>query len=265
MYSRWQLAGKYLNYYLRSSNGKGHGMHSPFIFHFITKVLNDKKQFSEYGKVETLRSKLMKDESLLTIEDMGAGSSVNKTNQRSVASIARNAAKPKKYGQLLYRMVNAYEPTTILELGTSLGITTSYMALANPSSNIITMEGAAEVAKIARRNFDELGLKNIRVVEGNFDTELSNVVDDLKSVDLVFIDGNHRREPTERYFHELLPKVNNESILIFDDIHWSREMEQAWATIKNHPSVRCTIDLFFIGIVFFRQEFREKQDFAIRF
>jgi predicted O-methyltransferase YrrM len=265
MYSRWQLARKYLGYYLGALNGKGHGMHSPFIFHFITKVLNDKQHYYPYDRVEKLREQLLTDEALLTIEDHGAGSSVSKTNQRTIASIAGNAAKPKKFGQLLYRMVKTYQPATILELGTSLGITTSYLASGNPAASVITMEGANQVAAVASRNFQQLGLTNIIIEEGNFDRVLPATLEKLPNLDLAFIDGNHRREPTERYFRELLTRVNNESVLVFDDIHWSREMEEAWETIKAHPSVRCTVDLFFIGIVFFRQEFKEKQHFTIRF
>lgn len=265
MYSRWQLARKYLRYYFSSSNGKGHGTHSPFIFHFITKLLNDQSHYPAYEKIERLRKDLLRNETMLTIEDFGAGSSVSKSNQRSIASIAKNAAKPKKFGQLMYRMAASYQPSTILELGTSLGITTSYLASGNPSARVITMEGAKEVAAVARHNFTSLSLSNIRIREGNFDEQLSVVLKELPSVDLAFIDGNHRQEPTERYFSEMLGKINNDSVLIFDDIHWSREMEGAWETIRNHPSVRGTIDLFFIGIVLFRQEFHEKQHFRIRF
>jgi predicted O-methyltransferase YrrM len=264
MYSRWQLAAKYLKYYLGSSNGKGHGIHSPFVFHFITKVLNDQQHYREYELAENLRQQLQHNKTELTIEDPGAGSSVNKTNTRTVAAIARHAAKPRKTGQLLFRMIKEYQPQTILELGTSLGITTSYLSLARPDSLLITMEGANEVASIARRNFESLGLQNISITEGNFDNTLSTVIAPLSSVDFAFIDGNHRREPTERYFQQLLSKTNNDSILVFDDIHWSREMEYAWETIKKHPSVRCTIDLFFTGIVFFREGFHEKQHFSIR-
>jgi predicted O-methyltransferase YrrM len=270
MYSKWQLAGKYLNYYLTASNGRGHGTHSPFIFHFITRVLNDQQQYPEYIAVENLRNQLLKDKTGLTIQDLGAGSSVTKINHRTIASIAKNSAKRKKFGQLLFRMVKAYQPRTILELGTSLGITTSYLALANTGAKVVTMEGAVEVAAAARKNFETLGIGNIIIEQGNFDATLSPVVRSLdqdggSSVDFAFIDGNHRLEPTERYFRDLLPAINNDSIMIFDDIHWSREMEQAWETIKSHPATRCSIDLFFIGIIFFRQEFREKQHFSIRF
>ena len=265
MYSAPKLALKYLNYYITASNGKGHGIHSPFIFHFISEVLSDKKNYPEYDKIEKLRKQLLQDKTLLEVEDLGAGSSINKTNRRSVADIARNAAKPKKFGQLLFRIVREYQPINILELGTSLGITTTYLSLAKKDAAIITMEGAGQVAQMANNNFQALAITNASIVQGNFDNTLLPVLQGLPSVDFAFIDGNHRQEPTERYFAELLLKTHNDSILIFDDIHWSREMEQAWQTIKEHPSVRCTIDLFFIGIVFFRQEFREKQHFNLRF
>ena len=265
MYSKWQLAGKYLNYYLTASNGKGHGTHSPFIFHFITHVLNAKQHYPEYDTAEVLRKELLKDETVLIIQDFGAGSSLDKTNKRTVADIAKNAAKPKKFGQLLFRMIKKYQPATILELGTSLGITTSYLSLAKPDAKLVTMEGAGEVAAVARKNFQKLGVENIKIEQGNFDDTLSAVVGGLSSVDFCFVDGNHRQEPTERYLYEILPKTNEDSILVFDDVHWSREMEQAWENIKSHPQVRCSIDLFFIGIVFFRHEFFEKQHFIIRF
>jgi predicted O-methyltransferase YrrM len=265
MYSRVQLGLKFLRYYLVASNGKGHGMHSPFVFEFITKVLNEKTVFPEYEKVESLRHRLLNEHTVLEVKDFGAGSVTGKKNQRSISSITKDAAKPKKFGQLLFRMAKYYKPATILELGTSLGITTSYLSLARPDARLITMEGSKEITEAAKRNFRNLEIRNIEITEDNFDNTLSSVVSGLSTVDFAFIDGNHRQEPTVRYFKELLAKTNNHSILVFDDIHWSREMEAAWATIKNNAAVTCSIDLFFIGIVFFRKEFKAKQHFAIRF
>lgn len=265
MYSSLTLILKYLQYYISASNGKGHGIHSPFVFDFITNVLNDTTHYPAYDQVENLRKRLLHDQSVLTVEDFGAGSMHDRSNHRAIASIARNAAKPAKYGQLLYRMIKKYEPGTILELGTSLGITTSYLALASEGQTIVTLEGAGEVAKAALQNFKALGLKNISLKEGNFDDMLPAHTGSLPQLDFCFVDGNHRKEPTLRYFEMLLPKLGSQAILVFDDIHWSREMEDAWEMIKTHERVRCTIDLFFIGIVFFRDEFREKQHFRIRF
>ena len=265
MYSPFQLALKYFKHFLTASNGKGHGMHSPFVFDFITKILNDKTVYPEYEKVEALRMQLSNDSAVLAVEDFGAGSVIDKKSKRSISSIAKNAAKPKKFGQLLFRMVKHYQPATILELGTSLGITTSYLSLAKPDARLITMEGSKEIADFAKQDFQKLKLKNIELVEGNFDNTLSSVVHGLSTVDFAFIDGNHRKEPTIKYFQQLLAKTNNDSILVFDDIHWSSEMEAAWQTIRKNAAVTCSIDLFFIGIVFFRKEFKEKQHFVIRF
>lgn len=265
MYSPLQLGARYLKYYLKASNSKGHGMHSPFVFEFITKVLNDDRHFYAYDSIEQIRQLLLLDHKELLIEDFGAGSRVKKENTRKISDIAKSSLKPKKFGQLLFRIVDHYSPATIVELGTSLGITTAYLASAKEGTRVTTMEGAKTVAAVARQNFEQLHLTNISLVEGNFDETLPSVVDQLKSIDLAFIDGNHRYEPTARYYRELLPAVHEYSVLIFDDIHWSKEMEQAWDTIKADDAVTLTIDLFFIGLVFFRKEQKVKQHFSIRF
>ena len=260
-----QLLKKYIRYRLRASNSKGHGMHSPFVFEFITRVLNDHANYPAYARVEGLRKKLLQNNKILTIEDMGAGSAVNRHRERMVSDLAKNAAKPRKYGQLLYRMVSYYRPAVVLELGTSLGITTSYLAAAAPEARVITIEGADEVAEVAQENFHSLALDNIRLEKGNFDEVLGTILREEPRIDFAFIDGNHREEPTVRYFAQLLESCGNDTVLVFDDIHWSEEMERAWERIKDHEAVRCTADLFFIGIVWLRKEFLEKQHFTIMF
>ncbi|MBS1575039.1 MAG: class I SAM-dependent methyltransferase [Bacteroidetes bacterium] len=265
MYNSFQLASKYLCYYLKAFNGKGHGMHSPFIFDFMSRVLNDKQLYPAYEKVEELRHRLLRNKEKIEVEDFGAGSSIDKSDRRTISSITKNAAKPEKYGQLLYRMIKYYRPETILELGTSLGITTSYLALANQEAEVTTMEGSPSVVSIAKKNFTSLGAKNVNIVEGDFDSTLSGVMSKFSSIGFAFLDGNHREEPTVRYFKQVAGKISNDSIVVLDDIHWSAGMEAAWQTIKNHSSVKCSVDLFFIGIVFFREEFHEKQHFSIRF
>jgi predicted O-methyltransferase YrrM len=265
VYSRFKLAVSFFRYYVTAANGRGHGIHSPFIYDFIRNVLNDHRHYPAYDQVEKLRSELLRRTATVKVRDFGAGSSVDRSNERSIASIAKNAAKPRKYGQLLHRMVKKYQPQYILELGSSLGITTAYLSIAHPAAKLTTMEGAPAIADLARKNFQHLGLGNVQFVEGNFDDVLEGVIRQMPSVDFCFVDGNHRYEPTVRYFNQLLEKHHADSIFVFDDIHWSAEMEQAWQTIKSHPAVRCSVDLFFIGIVFFRKEFMEKQDFVIRY
>jgi predicted O-methyltransferase YrrM len=265
MYNKFTLARKFIHYYVTAANGKGHGIHSPFIYTFVRSVLNDRKRYYAYAEIEQVRRRLLKDNSVVQVQDLGAGSSVSKTNQRKVKDIARAALKPPKYAQLLFRIANFYQPKKILELGTSLGVTTAYLAAATPSAKIITIEGAPAIASKALRNFEQLDLRNITLVTGNFNDALQPALNELSVVDLAFVDGNHRKAPTLEYFGSILKHSGPGTIIIFDDIHWSAEMEEAWEAVKQHPAVTCTVDLFFIGLVFFRPEFQTRQHFIVRF
>ena len=231
MYSPVKIGLKYARYFITAANGKGHGVHSPFVFNFITKVLIDRNKPAIFDNIEAVRKELLMNNDVLTIEDFGAGSTVSKSNERKVRDIAVSALKPPKFGQLFYRIVAYYKPATILELGTSLGISTSYFAAAN-NAKVYTFEGATSIANVARKTFDKNSLSNIRLVEGNFDITLPKILPNIKTIDLAYVDGNHRKEPTINYFHQLLTKAHEHSIFIFDDIHWSKEMEEAWEYIK---------------------------------
>jgi predicted O-methyltransferase YrrM len=265
MYSVPQLARKYFKYYISACHSKGHGIHSPFVFEFIKFVKNDKRQYNCYHEIEKLRKNLLTDKSFIEVEDFGAGSTVIKTNRRAVNKMAQSSLKPKRFAQLLFRVVQHYKPTTIVEFGTSFGITSAYLAFGHAGAKLYTLEGSPAIAGIARGNFHELGLRNIDLLEGDFSKSMPLLFSRIHQVDLAFVDGNHRKKPTLEYFEALLKYATPYTILIFDDIHWSREMEEAWSEIKAHESVTLTLDLFFIGIVFLRKEFKQKQHFIIRF
>jgi predicted O-methyltransferase YrrM len=267
MYSPVTIANKYIRHWISASNGKGHGIHSPFVFEFVTKVLNDRTNYPRYNAIEKLRRKLLSDNTPVPFEDFGAGPAMRSTNvfSKNVRWITQNAAKSPKYAQLLYRIVQYYQPHYVLELGTSLGISTAYLASGDDRSVVVTGEGNHVLASMAKNNFKELGLENIQVVTGNFDNTLPQMVSGLPHVDLVFIDGNHREQPTINYFNQMLQCTSASAILIFDDIYWSEGMEKAWKRIQDHPSVMLSVDLFRVGIVFFRPEFKVKQHFCIRF
>jgi predicted O-methyltransferase YrrM len=261
----FQLAKKYLHYYFTAANARGHGVHSPFVFSFIKNVLRDRAIYPDYGPIEARRRALLENRTVIEVEDFGAGSGTLKSKRRVVRDIARSSLKPTKFAQLLYRVARHYQPQTIIELGTSLGITTSYLALGNKHAKVYTCEGAASIASIARQGFNELQIKNIELLEGDFAKRLPALLNDVNQVDLVFVDGNHRKEPTVDYFHQLLEVSHDKTILVFDDIHWSEEMEAAWAEIQQHPKVTLTIDMFFIGLVIIDPGIKVKQHFAIRF
>ncbi len=265
MYSSFQLAKKFIGYYFNAKNAKGHGIHSPFVFDFVKNVLNDKKKYECYKIIEPLRKKLLNNNATILVEDFGAGSAVLPFKERKVSAIAASSLKKKKFAQLLFRIVKHYKPKTIVELGTSFGISTSYLALANSGAKVYTLEGSTTIAKIAAENFEKLKLDNVELIQGNFERSFPVLLNKITNIDLIFVDGNHRRDATLNYFQESLKKSNSSSIFIFDDIHWSAEMEEAWKQIKKHSLVTLTIDLFFIGLVFFSPDFKIKQDFIIRF
>lgn len=265
MYSPIKLSAKYFQYWLFAANAKGHGVHSPFVFELIERVLNDDRDFYYFPLIEAARESYLQDHTVLNITDFGAGSRLNASNTRSISSIAKSKLKSKKYSQLLFRMVNYFGSSTILELGTSLGISTSYLAAANSNASIITVEESTEIAAIAKKHFQYLGLKNIVQVTGNLDETLPVVLSQNPHLDFVLIDGNYRMEPKLRYFEWLKPQLHEYSVLVFDDIHRSKEMEMAWKLIQADEMVTLTIDLFFIGLVFFRKENKEKQHFSVRY
>lgn len=263
MTSHFFLIQEYFRYLLQAKTA--HGVHSPFVFDFIQTVLKDDRHFYAFDQISEFRKKVLNDKQVLNVEDFGAGSLKGSYKQRVVSDIARNAGRNEKFGKLLFRIVNKYGCKKIIELGTSMGLGTSYLALANTLSEVITLEGSKEIAAKAGQHFSELKLNNVKQVVGNFDDTYTTVLRDYKPVDLVFIDGNHRKEPTLDYFKQSLDAIHNDSILIFDDIHWSKGMREAWDEIAQDSRVRLSLDLFYFGIVFFKKEFKEKQHFVLRF
>lgn len=253
---------EYLRY--RIVAGNAHGLHSPFVFELFNNVIRDDMPFYTFEPIEYLRRKLLEQDEIIELNDLGAGGEASRIRKVSVKQIAGRSLNTAKYGRLLFRLVNRFQPKTIVELGTSLGITTLYLAMPSNDSTVYTIEGSSSVSAIAREGFRKLNRMNIRLLEGNFDTVLPGLLQELPEVDMAYVDGNHRYEPTMRYFEMFLSKKTEHSFLVFDDIYWSREMTAAWNEIRRHPEVTVSIDLFRLGIVFFRKGI-PKQDFVLKY
>lgn len=249
----------YLKFLWHSKNQ--HGVHSPFVFRLVTKCFYDKKKKPEYATLGNYRKALLHNTTTISVTDFGAGSRVFKSDNRSVARIAKNAGISKKRARLLFRLVRYFQPENILEIGTSLGLATASLASGNAKARITTIEGCPETARIARENLATFSYNNITSVVSEFQVYLDSTPN--TTYDLIYFDGNHQKEATLRYFDTLLPTISNDTLWIFDDIHWSADMEAAWQKIKAHPQVTVTIDTFQWGFVFFRRE-QEKEHFIIR-
>lgn len=253
---------RYLRYQQQAVNK--YDIHSPFLYDLVTFVLEDHRFYPAYHEIEQMKKGLLGKRDPVSVTDYGAGSKADKKNIRSIRSITKHSSKPKKYGRLLYRLSRYLEPQTILELGTAMGVSSAYLAKGSPESYLTTLEGCPNISEIARNNLNSLGLKQSEVVTGHFDDTLPSFLKKQPQVDLIFIDGNHKELPTLSYFEQCVANTVNTSCIILDDIHWTEEMEKAWQRIQEHPAVTLSIDLFFMGLVFFRKELT-KQHFVIRF
>lgn len=258
-------------YFLWNSTNQ-HGVHSPFVFDLVTNCFYDKTNYPEYSILKNYRNSLLQNKNTIEVTDFGAGSRVFKSNTRAINQIAKTAGISNKRGELLFRLVRYFQPDSVLEIGTSLGLATSALALGNPKAKITTLEGCSETMAMAKEMFQvssfKLPTNNIQFVTTEFNLFLNNLKPGTLNLkpqiyDLIYFDGNHSKQATLTYFELLLPTITNDSVWIFDDIHWSTDMEEAWKIIKNHPKVKVTIDTFQWGMVFFRSE-QEKEHFTIR-
>ena len=284
-------ARQFVRFYLLAKTR--YNIQTPFAYNFIEKVLESSKRFYAFDIIENVRKRLFDENLSIEVLDFGAGSQTKTTKFRKVKEIAHTALSAPFECRWLFNIVNEYQPRNILELGTSLGISTLYLnAASNADTTIFTLEGDAKIAHLAQQNWQransllmqytlanydgvtpelESRLENdiavsqpkIKLIEGNFDDTLSTTLNTLQQIDLAFIDGNHRYDATLNYFKQILPFTNSNSILIFDDIYWSEDMTRAWNEIKNHTLVTCSIDLFWCGVIFFNTDILKPQHLTL--
>ncbi len=214
--------------------------------------------------IEETRKRLLSDKRYLEITDLGAGSEMNKSIKRKVTEITRKSSVPAKYGVLLSNMAAEFGGPHIIELGTSTGISTMYMAASSPGTPVSTIEGCQSLAGIADENFLSAGIRNVNVFTGSFDEILPALIERKIKPGLVFIDGNHRKIPTLKYFELIANQADDKTVVILDDINYSSEMASAWDQIKTHEKVSVSIDLNRMGIVFFRSGISHT-DYRIRY
>ena len=240
----------YINHWLDSV--EAHSLHSPFFFDFYDKVIRGTSE-EDFSHIETLRANLLKNEGSLKIEDLGAGSSVKKLQQqeRKIADITATSLTPAQLAAIYFRICQYTEVHTVLELGTSMGLTSLYFSEL-PDCKVHTFEGSHALANMALTNFEYFDRKNIHLVEGDIAVTLPRYLEsNLAKIGFALVDANHRYESTIQYFEWLMKRFNEKSIMVIDDIHHSPGMEKAWNELKKHYLVYGSVDLFRCGILFF--------------
>ncbi len=251
-----------LQYYWKAQTR--YNVHSPFIYSFAENVLDDQRHFYAFEKLDRLRNQLLADTTLVPTPEYGAGSKNGQAPQRSIRELAKTVITPKPVGEILFKTVNHFGPTHILELGTALGMGTLYLALAAAqSATVYTLEANKDFTAIAQKHFDKLDATNITCVNGRFEEKLTVVLQKMDQLDLAFFDGHHTHQATLANFNLCLEKAHEKTVFIFDDINWSEDMHTAWEEIGQHPQVTYTVNLFRLGIAFFHPNKQGKSHYSL--
>ena len=259
-YNSIQLFFKYLQYLKKSKTR--YRVHSHFVFDLVENVLRKQSPYYAFKEIEKWRDALVEDNTKIRTKDLGAGS--RKSGNRKVKDIAANALSTKVQSEWLFGLVNYFGVKTIIELGTSLGVSTAYLASVRPTTKVYTFEGNPDILSIAQKGWQKLQLENINSIEGSIDKTLPQLLESISlPIDLVYLDANHTYDATIKYFTLLKSKLNASSVVIIDDIHWSSGMEKAWQEIVSLEEVSTSIDLFYKGLLFFRKDI-EKEHFVLR-
>lgn len=258
------LTKSYLTYLAKAKTR--YKVHSPFVFDLVENVLKDKTEYPEYRKIEMYKKNLSRSKTIIMTMDFGARTE-NKhytISMEKVGDIVKRRSQHKKQARLLYRLSRHFHPQNILEFGTAAGFSTAYIKAPVPQSKMITMEGCPNLANVASDNLKKLKINNTEISTGDFGVTLPKVLKKFEKLDFVFFDGNHHHEPTLDYYNHCVELAHEDTVFIFDDIHWSPGMEVAWNTIKKDERISISLDIFWFGLVFFRKGI-VKQDFIIRY
>jgi len=233
------------------------------VYDFYQNVLKDDRYFYAFEAIEGLRQQLLTSQEQIEVTDFGVGSKMNKSNTRTIGQIANTASIPKSKGELLFKIVDHYKPGMIVELGTSLGLSTLYLSLSDTHNKVLTFEGCNHLSSLAIKHFNSFNLKNIEIVSGKIQETLLLRLNDIEKIDLLFMDAHHAFEPSIAFFETCLTKLNQNSCVVMDDIYWSKGMFRAWEHIRQYPEVSVSIDLFHLGILFMKKN-QAKEHFILR-
>ena len=259
----WRIR-KYIQHLFYLHYRKGHGIHSPYLFEFVNKVIFNGAELTVPPEIIRTHRELKKDRTQIPEVKLGAASHVNSTGERSAASFVRHSSVSEKYGALLYRISRWFEPEMIIELGSGLGISSLYLASGSPHVPLHSIEGNPHRASFAEKVVAGLKMEMLNIHQGEMDEELNKLIPHVRGRFVAFVDGNHRYEPTIAYVRKLMEVAGDEALIIMDDIYWSKEMFKAWEELKSWPESRVSVDLYQMGIILLRRDLA-KASFKFKF
>ena len=245
--------------------GTIYDVHAPLAFGFLGEVVEDRRHFYVHDEVAALRARYAADTTVISLHDAGAGSRVKQADRRRVCDVAATSGSPERFGRYLTSLVDWRGARNVLELGSNLGIGSCCLAAGmRPDGRLVTIDADPQMAAFAKTALSQtVPYARAEVVTGTFVETLPSVLEELKTVDVAFVDGHHAEGPTKSYFEQVRQHCHAGSVVVFDDIHWSPGMESAWAWIRARPEVRLSFDLYRWGVVFFDPAVGEKRHYEV--
>lgn len=243
-------AGSAIRWYCRARTR--YDVHSPHIVEFLNEVYCDRRYYHAFAKIRGIRKSWEKEKVTVKLTSHGAKSKTTARGERSAASLVATNAINDASGRFLFRLALWIKAKRLLEFGTNAGISTLYLAEADTRAQVQTVEGNPALAELAQRTFSLAKLQPTAYVS-LFERWLEENPPNLAApYDLIFIDGDHRYQPTLDYVDQLLPATNPAGIIVVADIHWSEGMEKAWAELKDRPGVTASVDTYHFGLLFLK-------------
>lgn len=239
-----------------------YAIHSPFVYKLVRDCFNKQNHFYIFDELLEVRQELLKDNTIIEYTNIGA-SSTALSNQAQVKDIVKIATTPTQYSELYFRMIQFFQSKQILELGTSVGLNTMYLAQAT-QGKVISIEGQYQLYQYAKHLLEKKHIHRVELICAYFDDVLSNLCK-IHQWDFVLIDGNHHYDATMRYFEIVKRAMHTQSVIVIDDIYWSKAMSRAWHEIKHHQDVKISIDLYRCGIIIFNPDIIYPYHFVLRY
>jgi len=228
----------------RIRHRKGYGVHSPFAFNLITQVIYETSPYYAYRRLREIRNDLL--------------------SRRKALAITERHISNQRVDELLFRLVNYVSPCTIIEIGTSHGLTTLYLSSAKKQVRCITVDKEQPENTIAQKLFEKTGAN----IEFHVDSSFLCLGEILKSVSLagfiLFTVNRNSLSTIRLLFEQCLNSTDCNSLIVIKGIHSCGRTARWWNEVISDNRTGVTFDLYDVGFVFFDKT-KIKQHYIVNF
>lgn len=207
---------------------RGHGVHSPFVFNLINKVIEEKSPYYAYLDI-----------------------------RREVNKIITPSLYVQKQNLLAFRLVNYFNAFNILELGSKFGVNTLSMLTFSKQAHCYCYEPDIQKKEIAEKILNNY-LSQVTFLNSPFDIKVNALFD------AIFIDLKHNSCIAKDNFDQVLALCSEKTFLFVDGIRENEKLNQIWSCLSDNERRTAKLDFFHFGILFFNKQV-SRWDYQISF